>query len=165
MLFMHNTEKEDYMPTAEAIFLRYSDMVFRLAYSRCRSYSDAQDVTMEVFHKLIRYKPHFESDEHTRAWLVRVTINCSGTLLTSAWHRHTEAMPEHIAVSMKEEDRTVFDAVMSLPVKYRTAIHLFYYEDYSIAQIAQAMGANENTVKSYLKRGREKLKEILKEEV
>ena len=156
---------EDYTPTAETIFLKYSDMVFRLAYSRCGgNYSDAQDVTMDVFHRLMRAKPHFESDEHTRAWLVRVTINCSKSFYMSAWQRHTEAMPEHIAVEMQEDDREVYDAVMSLPVNQRTAIHLFYYEDYSIAQIAEAMKTNENTVKSHLRRGRERLREILKDE-
>ena len=163
MLFIHNTE--DYMPTAEAVFRKYSDMVFTLACSRCGgNYSDAQDVTQDVFMKLMRAKPQFESDEHTRAWLVRVTINCSKSMMTNSWHMHTQAMPEHIAVRMKEEDRTVYNAVMSLPGDMRTAIHLFYYENYSIAQIAEVTGAKENTVKSWLKRGRERLRDILKDD-
>jgi RNA polymerase sigma-70 factor (ECF subfamily) len=163
---MHKDETDDYTAAAEAVFLKYSDMVFRLAYSRCGgNYSDAQDITMDVFHRLMRAKPVFENDEHTRAWLVRVTINCSKSMLMNAWHRHTESMPEHIAANMDDDHRFVHDAVLSLPVKYRTAIHLFYYEDCSISKIAEAMGAKENTVKSYLRRGREMLREILKDEV
>ena len=155
----------EYMQRVENAFKQYSDTVFKLAYSRCgANYSDAQDVMGEVFLRLAKYKPDIQTEEHMKAWLLRATINCSKSMQTSAWHRHTVAMPEHIAVSMDEESSSVYNAVTELPVKLRTAIHLFYYEDYTVEEIAKTMGANPNTVKSWLRRGREKLKEKLCEE-
>lgn len=168
LLLQNNLQTDDpYMKTAENAFIRYSDMVFALAYSRCgANYSDAQDITGEVFYRLVRKKPEFESDEHMRAWLVRVTLNCTASMQTTAWHKNTVSLTESpVTQAMDEEDSEVYAAVLSLPVKLRTAIHLFYYEDYSVEDIAKAMGAKPNTVKSWLKRGRDSLRNKLKDEI
>lgn len=170
LLLRSDNEKTPFCYTAEEAFIKYSDMVFALAYSRCnRSYSDAQDITGEVFFRLVRRAPSLKSDEHLRAWLVRVTVNCSKSLVTNAWNRYTEAIPDDLhcedTMCAEDDDKAVYNAVMSLPVNIRTAIHLFYYEEMSINEIASVMSAKPNTVKSYLHRGRERLRELLKEEV
>lgn len=169
MLQHYKTEtKKDFTYDIAAVFTKYVDTVFALAYSKCNAnYSDAWDITSEVFYRLTRKQPVFESDEHLKAWLLRVTVNCSNSLFTSHWHKSTVALPQNISytTTMDEEDKTVYNAVLALPENLRNAIHLFYYEDMSIKQIAEIMRANENTVKSWLKRGREKLRSVLKEDI
>ena len=149
----------------EDVYRRYSNMVFRLALARCRSRSDAEDVMQDVFLRYVRSKPKLDSAEHQRAWLVRATINCTNTLLSSAWHRHTELYDElsRIAPPCPDENAAdVYSAVMSLSKKQRTAVHLYYYEGYSVKETASLMETNDSTVKSLLYRAREKLEKELK---
>ncbi len=147
----------------DSLFVTYGDMIYRLALVRTRSAADAEDVVQEVFLRCLRAKPSFESAEHQKAWLLKVTLNCSKSILGSAFRRH--AVPEdaagEIAVDAQEADSTVYDAVMQLPEKYRTAIHLYYYESYSVKEIAQLMRTTESTVKSWLHRARGLLKDAL----
>lgn len=148
----------------DALFAAYGNMVYRLALVRTRSVSDAEDVTQEVFLRLIRSAPSFTSEEHAKAWLLTVTVNCSKTLLGSAFRRHTVSIDEIVEPGKRDElpDPTVYDAVMKLPPKFRTAVHLHYYEDYSVKEIAQVMHASESAVKSWLFRARGLLKTELK---
>ncbi len=147
----------------ESLFATYGDMIYRLALVRTRSAADAEDVVQEVFLRCLRSKPSFESAEHQKAWLLKVTLNCSKSILGSAFRRHS--VPENaageIAVDAEEADSTVYDAVMRLPEKYRTAIHLYYYESYSVKEIAKIMRTTESTVKSWLHRARGLLKDAL----
>ena len=147
----------------DSLFQTYGDMVYRLALVRTRSAADAEDVVQEVFLRCLKNKPSFESAEHQKAWLIKVTVNCSKTLLGSAFRRHSvpeDAMGELVSED-EAPDSTVYDAVMKLPEKYRTAIHLYYYEEYSVKEIAAAMRTTESTVKSWLHRARGLLKEEL----
>ena len=160
-------EKRCFTVSAEnfdALFAAYGNMVYRLALVRTRSVADAEDVTQEVFLRLIRSAPSFTSDEHAKAWLLTVTVNCSKTLLGSAFRRHTVALEDVAEPGKQDElpDPTVYDAVMKLPTKYRTAVHLYYYEDYSVKEIAEIMHASESAVKSWLFRARSMLKTELK---
>ena len=147
----------------DTLFHTYGDMVYRLALVRTRSVADAEDVVQEVFLRCLKSGPSFESAEHQKAWLIKVTVNCTKSLLGSAFRRHS--VPEDAAGQLVSEDAepdsTVYDAVMKLPEKYRTAIHLYYYEDYSVKEIADAMRSTESTVKSWLYRARGMLKEEL----
>lgn len=147
----------------DALFSTYGDMVYRLALVRTRSTADAEDVVQDVFLRCLKSCPSFESAEHQKAWLIKVTVNCSKSLLGSAFRRHS--VPEDAAGELMSEDEhvdsTVYDAVMKLPEKYRTAIHLYYYEDYSVKDIAAVMRTSESTVKSWLHRARGMLKEEL----
>lgn len=147
----------------ESLFRTYGDMVYRLALVRTRSVADAEDVVQEVFLRCLKNNPSFLSAEHQKAWLIKVTVNCSKTLLGSAFRRHS--VPEDAAGELVSEDETpdstVYDAVLKLPDKYRTAIHLYYYEEYSVKEIASAMRTTESTVKSWLHRARAMLKEAL----
>lgn len=151
---------------ADALFHTYADMVYRLAYLRTRSASDAEDVLQEVFVRCLRKKPEWTDAEHQKAWFLRVTINCTKSLLTSAFRRHTASLDESAEVRAPSPDETqtdVYEAVLSLEQKYRTVIHLFYYEGYSVRDIAALTESTESAVKSRLFRGRELLRQRLKE--
>jgi RNA polymerase sigma-70 factor (ECF subfamily) len=139
---------------------KYSNMVYRLAVARTRRKEDAEDVFQEVFLRLSKKMPEFENETHEKAWLIRVTINVAKNLLTSGWFKHTVRLEEEI----KFEDNAcaeVYYEVLSLPQKYRTVIHLFYYERLTIKEISGILKLNENTVKTRLSRAKEKLKSKL----
>lgn len=147
----------------ENILRKYADTVYRIAFARVKNSHDAEDIMQEVFMRFIKRAPVFENDEHEKAWFIRVAVNCSKTLLASPWRNR---------VSEEKTDTPYFDteksevwyAVETLPEKTRVVIHLFYYEDMSVAEISAATGKSISSVKTTLHRGRKKLKEILTEE-
>jgi len=139
------------------VLAKYSNLVFRIAYSQTKNKADAEDLFQTVFMRLMQSNTEFENEQHLKAWLIKATVNCSKTLLTSAWFRRTIGFDSDIATEMVDVS-DVYDTVLRLPAKYRMVIHLHYYEDMSIADMANALGRNENTVKSQLHRAREILK-------
>ena len=147
----------------ESVLRAYGDMVLRLAMTRCGNRTDAEDIFQEVFLRYLRSKEKIQDAEHCKAWLIRTTINCSKSLFTSAWHQRTVPLAEEIPFSSPEE-YGIYETVLSLPQKYRTALYLFYYEQYSIAEIAALTGGNPSTIKSHLRRGRALLEAKLREE-
>lgn len=154
-------EKRPPILDANELFHTYADMVYRLAFLRLRSSADAEDILQEVFVRCLRNGKAFHDAEHQKAWLIRVTVNCTKTLATSAWRRHT--VPERDDVLTEMEDHTdVYAAVLALPKDYRTAIHLHYYEGYSVREIAKLTGSTEQAIKSRLFRARGMLHERLK---
>jgi RNA polymerase sigma-70 factor, ECF subfamily len=140
---------------------KYNTMIYRLAFSRTKSIHDAEDTMQNVFMKFIKCDVNFESEEHIKAWLIKVTINLSKNLLTSAWFKRTTALEEDIVVTLRE-DSEVYKYVLDLPTKYRTVIHLFYYEDMTTASISEILNIKESTVRSQLHRARNMLKERIK---
>ena len=147
----------------EGILLRYKDKVFRTALAIMGSYADAEDVSQEVFLKLYEKQPDFESTEHEAAWLVRVTVNLCKNQLRSFWRKNTLPLLEtHPA--QDEEQHGLTEIVYSLPPKYRTVIHLYYYEGYSTKEIAEITGQKESTVRSHMRRARHTLKDYLEGE-
>ncbi len=148
----------------EEVFDKYCTTVYRLAYARVGNRFDAEDILQSVFLKLHSGVIEFTDEEHLKAWLLKVTVNTSKNLLTSAWMRLTEAISENVTAPTHEVSE-VYTEVLGLPVKYRTVIHLHYYEGYSCAQIANITGTNEATVKTRLKRARERLAQRLKGEI
>ena len=148
----------------ELLARRYMDMVFRLAFSYVKSASDADDVTQNVLLRLLRSTKPFESGEHARFWLVRVTMNECKRALRSQWRKAGDI--EEYANELHfetQEHSDLFYAVMELPEKYRTAIYLYYYEDYSTDEIARLTGTPAATVRTRLRRGRELLRAGLEE--
>lgn len=141
---------------------KYYDMIYKLAVSQTKDLQHAEDVTNDTFLKFIESGKHFESEEHIKAWLIRVAINRSKSVFLSAWYKKTVPLEENIPVEMSVEESGVYSAVMKLPPKYRAVIHLFYYEDLSVAEIAESLGERASTVRSQLTRGRGMLREILK---
>lgn len=142
---------------------RYKDTVYKIAYTYCKNRSDADDVFQEVFLRYFRSKPAFFSDEHEKAWFVRVSINCSKKLLLSSWFRRTAPLEENLSFETPEES-DLFHAVIALPLKYRSIVHLFYYEGYKIKEIAKLTSQQETTVATQLQRARQLLKTRLKED-
>ncbi len=149
--------------TFDRIFERYYTAVYRLAYARTGNRFDAEDVLQTVFLKFMKTDTCFAEPEHIKAWLIKVTANTSKNLLTSAWMRLTEGIKDDYAAD-DHKGFEVYSEVLKLPVKYRTVVHLFYYEGYSCTEIAAILETNESTVKTRLKRARERLKEALKGE-
>lgn len=151
------TDKETYV---NYIIEKYSDMVYRLAIARTKNKEDAEDIFQEVFLKLSKKLPKFENETHEKAWLIRVTINLTNNLFKSAHFKKTVPLEEELKFEDNEMSYVYFQ-VLSLPNKYRTIIHLFYYEGFSIKEIANILHINENTVKTRISRAREQLKNKL----
>jgi RNA polymerase sigma-70 factor (ECF subfamily) len=145
---------------------KYSDMIFRLAYSYTQSREDSEDILQEVFLRYLKSKIVFMSQEHEKAWFIRVAINCSKTLLSSSWRKKTLLYEDVAADIVNSPDDTgaVLAAVMSLPPVPRLIVHLYYYEELSVKEISLCTKIKESTVKSHLFRARNTLKSILKGE-
>ena len=140
---------------------KYSNMVYRLAMARTRNIETSEDVYQEVFLRLARKMPEFESEEHKKAWLIRVTINCSKSILNSSFIKHRADLDENLSFETPER-HDIYYAVLNLPIKYRTVIHLYYYENYSIKEISKILKLNENTIKTRLSRARQELEKTVK---
>ena len=125
--------------------------------------ADTEDIFQTVFLKYVLSSQVFESPEHEKAWLLHVAANLSKNRIDYNRLRAAQELTDLIPAAEREDLSFVWEAVAALPEHYRAAIHLFYYEGYSTAQIANILGKNEITVRSWLRRGRGKLKEILKE--
>ena len=143
---------------------RYSDTVFRAAMHNCSCTADAEDVVQDVFEKLLRYEGRFESEEHLKAWLLRVAINRCRDITRAARQKDTE-LDENIPAPAAPEDGSVLDAVRALPENYRNAVYLHYYEGYTAAEVGRMLGTPTNTVLSWLRRARAQLHTLLKEEI
>lgn len=148
---------------AEALLDRHGESILRLAYSYLHNQSDAEDILQDTLIQYLRTSPTLESPAHEKAWLLRVAGNLSKNLLRAQGYRQADQLEETLVAQEREDLSYVWEAVKALPVPYREAIHLFYYEGYSTAQIAQILDQKESTVRSRLKRGREKLKPLLEE--
>ena len=148
----------------EDVITEYSTMVYRLAVSQVRNKNDADDIFQEVFFRYIRRKPRFESEEHRRSWFIRVTLNCCRNMFNSAWIKRTVPIDDDTFVFETKEENDLFYELQKLPAKYRTVIHLFYYEDMSIVEICNTLAKKPSTVKMQLLRARKMLKKILSED-
>lgn len=143
---------------------KYIDTVFRVAFNYLKSAADADDATQNVFLKLWKERKPFDSEEHIRNWLIRVTINECKTLLRSPW-RNAENIDDYARTLQFEtqEHSELFYAVMKLPMKYRMPIYLYYYEGYSTEEISSILSVPRATVATQLRRGRDLLRKILQE--
>jgi len=150
---------------AGEVIEQYSGMLFRLAMSRMQHKENAEEVVQDTFLRLITYAKKgktFRDEEHLKAWLLTVAVNRGKSILTLAWNRRTEGMDSAADAPAPEmETGYAYEYVSRLPEKYRVAIDLFYYEELSTEQIAQIMKTKPATVRSYLHRGREKLREMM----
>lgn len=145
---------------------RHGRAVYALAYARTRSAFDAEDIYQEAFLRLLTCDTPFQSDEHLKAWLIRVTHNLSCNLARSAWRRLTvggQALVDAAAPPPPQESLVLQAALDRLPKRCREIIHLFYYEDMSVNEIAQALGMQPSTVRTQLTRARKKLRTDLEE--
>lgn len=147
------------------IIEKYSDMIYRMAYSMVKSKEDAEDIHQEVFMKYLRKRPVFGNIDHEKAWFLRVTVNHCKNYWKSAWvQRVTGLMEQDTAETKEDVHDELIDVVKKLPQKYRAVIHLFYYEDLSVEDIGKVLGEKTSTVRTQLTRARGRLKEMLEEE-
>jgi RNA polymerase sigma-70 factor (ECF subfamily) len=139
---------------------KYSQTIVKVAFSYLKNTADAEDITQEVFLSLMQNQPEFDNEKHLKAWLIRVAINKCKNHLKSGWFRSTNPIPEDISY-LPNEQSELLATVLSLEVKYRLPIHLFYYEGYSIKEIAEILEEKEKTIGTRLARGRKVLKNII----
>lgn len=142
---------------------KYADMVKRICVLHLKNHADTEDIFQTVFLKYALHTSAFQSEEHEKAWLIRVTLNACRDLLRSFFRSRTVPLEEiaRQAAAADEESRDVLRAVLQLPEKYRRAIYLHYYEGYTAPQIGRLLGKNTNTVYTLLTRGRQLLKQEL----
>ena len=157
---MYSFASDEYI---ERMVKAHSKSMLRAAFALLRSRDDAEDVVQEAFIRLIEKNPDFTDDEHAKAWLLRVTINLSKNMLKASC-RKNNSVTENVVCTENESDEVLF-CVMKLEEKYRTVIHLYYYEGYSIKEIALILRVPSATVGTRLKRGRDKLEKMLKGDV
>ena len=146
----------------------YSDMLLRICMHYTKNLHDAQDMVQSAFLRLLENETVFDSSEHEKAWLIRVCINLCKDNLKSSWNKKVDSTDElEIKDSPYEikDESYILSHIRTLPAKQKAAIYLFYYEEMSVKEIAQAMGATQNTVLSWLRRGRKTLEKLLKEEI
>ncbi len=155
--------EEETARRAQRIMSVHGNAILRYAYSYLHSLSDAEDVLQDTLIQFLKTAPAFETDAHEKAWLLRVAGNLSRNRLRYNRYRNTDELNDELVGEEREDLSFVWEAVKSLPEKYREVIHLYYAEGYQTAQIARILGRNEATVRSDLVRGRNKLRDILKE--
>lgn len=152
--------------STQELFEKYRDNLYAVAFNVCRNAEDAEDVVQDTFLQYYSLKKEFDSEQHIRAWLIRVAINKAKNRTRSFWRRNKVSLEDYMETLPFEtqESENLFGTVMHLPDKYRIVIHLFYYEDYSVREISEILRLSENNVKVRLSRGRSLLKEKLQEE-
>lgn len=150
----------------EEVVRYYSPMVYRIALTRTQSTGDAEDIFQEVFLKLVANEKAFESEEHRKAWIIKVTINCCNSHFVAPWHKNVTSMDDvmlsQIAGTTEDEynhgESDVYAQILKLPKDMKEVILLFYYEDMSIREISQILQTSEANIKKRLSRARQKLK-------
>ena len=148
----------------ERVVNEYATMLLRVAYSQLNNRAEAEDTVQEVLLKYMEKAPIFQSEEHEKAWLLRVTVNHCKNHLASAWFRKRADLDESIP-ALDNAELEVVSAVAALPAKYRAVVHLYYFEGYSTKEIAEILHSRPNTVSSRLSRARALLAKALKEEI
>ena len=153
----------------ETYFHKYYQVCSRVAFAMVKNRADAEDIAQEVLFRLFVYQPKFQGEEHEKAWMIRTAMNLSKDLLKSKWHTSTIGMEDvpkaqqpYFEEPFADGDDTLRE-VLELTGRYRDCLYLFYYEDYSVREIAGILEKPENTVKTNLRRGREALKQKLNE--
>lgn len=157
----------------EEVIRYYSPMVYRIALTRTQSSTDAEDIFQEVFLKLVANQKPFDTEEHRKAWIIKVTINCCNTHFVAPWRKNVTSMDDVMLTQIAgtttdeynlSEEPDIYAQVLKLPKDMRDVILLFYYEDLSIREISQILQTSEVNIKKRLSRARQKLKLELEEE-
>lgn len=153
-------------PPIEAVADAYRDRLYAAAFSACRNPQDAEDAVQDALIQYWARQEEFETEQHLRAWLLRVAINRAKNRARSFFRKNTLPLEDYMEslTFESEESSDLFEAVMNLPAKYRVVIHLFYYEDYSVREIADILRITPGSVKTRLSRGRASLRSTLLKE-
>lgn len=142
---------------------KYADTVYRICLLHLKNHADAEDIFQNVFLKYVTYSKDFESEEHEKAWIIRVTVNACKDLKKSFFRSRVVSIEEikNFQASQQENYSEVLEAVLSLPEKYKNPVYLYYYEQYSAVEIGKILGKNVNTIYTLLSRGKNILKDKL----
>jgi RNA polymerase sigma-70 factor (ECF subfamily) len=153
----------------EILYERYKSLLYRIAFTYLKDSEDVADLLQEVFIKRLYHAPHFESEEHEKRWMIRVTVNLAKNQLKNFWRKNVSHLEDYLEQpecrmwSFTDTEKELYREMMSLPEKQRIALYLHYYEGYTCKEIAQILHCKESAVKMRLKKGREQLKEGLSE--
>lgn len=149
----------------EVIMEQYKDNLYSIAFNICQNAADADDVVQDTLLAYHTTEKQFDSEQHIRAWLIRVAINKAKNISMSFFRRSSASLEDYIDSLLFEtpETKNLLEEVLKLPEKYRIVIHLFYYEDYSVKEMAEILHTSESNVKVRLSRGRKLLKKSLQE--
>lgn len=141
----------------------YADTVRRICMVHLKNYSDTEDIFQTVFLKYVLHPEPFESEEHEKAWIIRVTVNACKDLLKNVFRSRTVPLETLVETPQAQELRhtELLEAVLSLPAKYKDVVYLYYYEGYSAEEISRILKKNVNTVYTLLTRARKILKKEL----
>lgn len=148
----------------ERVVKTYGNMLFRLCLSKTGNESDAEDAVQETMMKYLYKSPKFTDEEHEKAWLIRVATNKCRDIIRYRKRHQTEDIDEIGEIAVKGENSGIFDALMSLPDKYRTVLLLYYAEEYTTEEIAKIIGRTASAVKMRLRKGRKMLADVYRKE-
>lgn len=148
----------------ELLYENYFDMVYRVCFSYMKTASEAEDVTAEVFAKLLQQRIVFENDEHEKAWLLRTAINQCKDTLKHWWRKRSDINDYQHLESNSLQDNHVLEIVLGLPKKYKDVTYLYYYEGYSTAEIAEILQKPHSTIRNHMSEARNLLREVLEHE-
>ncbi|WP_127588336.1 RNA polymerase sigma factor [Paenibacillus koleovorans] len=137
---------------------KYGAMLYKIAVVYMGNKHDAEEAVQDVFIKLLYQAPPFQDSEHEKAWLIRVLTNGCKNKLRGFWRKRAMQLEDIESWTTDPEHLGLLESVLRLPVKYKAVIHLHYYEDYSVKQIAETLQIGESAVKMRLARGRQLLK-------
>lgn len=143
---------------------KYSSLIFRISYCILCNPEDAEDAVQETFLKYITKAPEFNSEEHRKAWLIKVVANISKNMLMFRLKRETVNIDDVKNIGIGENDYETFELIMSLPAKHKVVMTLYYVEGYRSAEIAKIIGISEEAVRKRIQKGRELLKKEFEKE-
>lgn len=135
-------------------------MIAKIAFHYLKNWADAEDITQDVMLKWVKKKPVFSSTENEKAWFIRVTINLCKDRLRSSWLKKIVVTENELWTEPKSETEQseVLQQVLNLPEKYRIVLYLYYYEGYTLNEIAGILKKNPNTVQTWHQRAKMLLK-------
>ena len=148
---------------AERLLTDYGNNVLRLAYAYLHNMNDAEEILQDTLIQFLKTAPTLDSPKHEKAWLLRVAANLSKNRIDYNQRRLADELNEELVAKEREDLSFVWEEVKALPINQREAVHLFYYEGYTTAEIGKMPGRRESTVRSDLRRGRARLQGVLKE--
>lgn len=164
--FTMEQPEEKFIVDLEKAISQYADMIYRIAVAITGNKADADDVFQETFLRLVKNQGKIQSEEHLKAWLIKVAGNCAKSMVASPWNQKTQGLMEkdtrRVQGADEKQNRLLME-LHTLPRKYSLVLYLFYYEGYSVKEIAKLLEKNENSIKTLLKRGRNLLKKNLEE--
>lgn len=159
---MHSFRADD--STIEVI-AKYTKMVYGISLTHTKSKFDADDAFQETFLVYLNTNKTFNEEEHRKAWLIRTAINCCKKITSSTWRKKTIPLNElsnELFQFNSDEENLVYSALCDIPEKYRTILHLFYFESLSVDEISKVLKIKEGTIRMQLTRGREMMRTKLK---